>query len=289
MSLDQSSLERLVFRNGDIHLRAVAAGPAAGPAILLLHGFPEFWYGWRKQIGPLASAGFRVIALDQRGYNDSSKPRRAADFSVQHLVSDVVAVIEQLGRERVFIVGHDWGAMVAWTLAARHPERVERLAILNVPHPGVMMRFLFTHPRQLLRSWYMFFFQFPRLPEMLFAAGNYKRGLDALVKTSRPGTFSEQDLQLYREAWARPGAVSAMINWYRALFRRSTTSRLGTIKTPTLLLWGKQDAFLEASLATESLRKCDSAELVWFPQATHWVQHEEADAVNEALLRFFRE
>lgn len=193
-------LEHLSFQNGDIRLHAVAAGPANGPLLLLLHGFPEFWYGWRKQIASLAAAGFRVVIPDGRGYNDSSKPKAVSSYTLRCLVSDVLAIIEQSGRERAFLAGHDWGAIVAWSVAGRHPDRVERLAILNVPHPAVMRRFLFSHPGQLLRSWYVFFFQLPWLPELLFSARGFKTGLRSLVKTSRQGTFTAADLALYRQA-----------------------------------------------------------------------------------------
>ncbi len=218
-STGPGDLQHLTFENGDVRLHAVAAGPPDGPVVLLLHGFPEFWYGWRNQIGPLAASGFRVVIPDQRGYNTSSKPRGVARYRIRELVSDVVAIIDQLGRESVYLAGHDWGAMVAWAVAASHGDKVSRLAILNVPHPGVMFRFLLTHPGQLRRSWYAFFFQVPRLPELFFSAWNFRAGVQSMVRTSRPGTFSPEDLSSYRSAWRQPGAVTAMINWYRALFR----------------------------------------------------------------------
>jgi pimeloyl-ACP methyl ester carboxylesterase len=280
-------LEHLTFANGDVHLHAVAAGPSDGPVLLLLHGFPEFWYGWRKQIPALETAGFRVIVPDGRGYNISDKPKGAASYRLRHLVSDVVAIIEQLGRPKVYLVGHDWGAIVAWAVAAAHKEKVARLAILNVPHPGVMFRFLLTHPYQLRRSWYMFFFQVPRVPEFFFSAWNFRSGTQSLVRTSRPGTFSPEDLSVYRSAWAQPGAVTAMIHWYRALFRYPASFRVGRIEVPTRILWGKKDAFLLPGLAKASLRKCDRAEVLWFDRATHWLHLEEPDAVNSALIEFF--
>jgi pimeloyl-ACP methyl ester carboxylesterase len=254
--------------------------------VLLLHGFPEFWYGWRKQIDALADSGFRVIVPDQRGYNLSSKPRGVARYRVRELVSDVLAIIDQLGRPNVYLVGHDWGAIVAWALAAWHKERVARLAILNVPHPGAMFRFLLTHPSQLRRSWYMFFFQMPRVPEWFFSAGNFRAGVQSLVRTSRPGTFSPEDLSEYRRAWSQPGAVSAMLHWYRALFRYSVHFRVGRIEVPTRILWGKNDVFLLSSLATVSQRRCARAEVVWFDRATHWLHLEEPDAVNAVLIEF---
>ena len=284
---DIAGLQHFTFVNGDVQLHAIAAGPNDGPVVLLLHGFPEFWYGWRKQIGTLAAAGFRVVVPDQRGYNTSSKPPGVASYRVQHLVSDVLAIIEQLGRRDVYLAGHDWGAIVAWALAARHPEKVARLVILNVPHPAVMFRFLLTHPTQLARSWYTFFFQVPRLPEWLFSAWNFRAGVRSLVATSRPGTFSPADLLQYRSAWAQPGALTAMINWYRALMRHPGSFRVGQVEVPTRILWGKKDAFLHPSLASASDGKCTRSEVIWFEGATHWLHLEEADAVNSALVEFF--
>jgi pimeloyl-ACP methyl ester carboxylesterase len=285
--INLDGLERLRFQNGDVCLQAVAAGPSDGPVVILLHGFPEFGYGWRNQIGALAAAGFRVVVPDQRGYNDSSKPRGVARYRIRELVSDVIAMIDQLGRPTVHLVGHDWGGIVAWTVAAWHKEKVVSLAILNVPHPGIMFRFLLTHPNQLRRSWYMFFFQMPRLPEFFFSAGNFRAGIQSMVRTSRPGTFSPEDLSKYRSAWAKPGAPTAMINWYRALFRDPTSFRVGKIEVPTRILWGKKDAFLLSSLATVSHRKCACAEVIWFDRASHWLHLEEPDAVNSALIEFF--
>lgn len=190
----------------------MAAGPKDGPVVLLLHGFPEFWYGWRAQIEPLAAAGFRVIVPDQRGYNLSSKPSGVASYALRELVSDVIAIADQLGRQNIFLAGHDWGAAVAWSAALLHPQRIAKLAVINVPHPSVMRRYMLTRPRQALRSWYIFFFQFPYLPEAIFSAFHFRVGISALLRSSRPGTFLPDDLTQYRAAWSQSGALTAMIN-----------------------------------------------------------------------------
>src|SRR5438105_14056797 len=169
---------------GDVSLHYVEAGD--GPLIVLLHGFPEFWFGWRLQIEPLAAAGFRVIVPDQQGYNLSSKPRGVASYALKELVSDVIAIADQLGQESLFLAGHDWGAAVAWCTALLHPERIAKLVIVNVPHPSVMRRFLNTRPRQMLRSWYILFFQIPWLPEGIFSAFNFYAGTRVLLGFSRP-------------------------------------------------------------------------------------------------------
>ena len=281
-------LEDLTFHNGSIDLHAVAAGPPDGPVIILLHGFPEFWYSWHKQIEPLATAGFRVIVPDQRGYNLSSKPRGAANYALSHLTSDVLVIAGQLNAEKFFLAGHDWGAAVAWSVALLHPQRVAKLAILNVPHPSVMRRYLASNRRQLRRSWYMFFFQLPFLPEAAFTAFNYRLGVRSFVRSSREGTFSPDDLAQYRSAWSQPHALTSMINWYRAAFRFRTQFPHSTVHVPTRILWGERDAFLLADMAHDSLRYCDSAELYTFANASHWLQHEEPARVSDLLIDFFR-
>jgi len=276
------------FQNGIVKLHALALGPKDGPVVVLLHGFPEFWYGWHRQIEPLAAAGFRVIVPDQRGYNLSSKPSGVASYALTELVSDVIAIADELGQQKIFLAGHDWGAAVAWSAALLHPQRIAKLAVVNVPHPSVMRRFLTTRLRQFRRSWYMFFFQLPWLPEVLLTAFNYRTAARSLLRSSRPGTFSPEDLVQYRAAWSQPGAFTAMINWYRALFRFRTTFANRTVRVPTRILWGERDAFLLREMAQESLRYCDNAELFTFARSTHWLQHEEPARVSELLIDFFR-
>lgn len=275
---------------GGVRLHAVAAGPSDGPLVILLHGFPEFWYSWRKQIGPLAAAGFRVVVPDQRGYNISGKPPEVTDYAVSKLVADVIAIADQLRCDTFFLAGHDWGAAVAWATALGFPNRVRKLAILNVPHPEVFLRTVRSDPRQMLRSWYIAFFQLPRIPEWRFSSNNFAEGVKALVASSRPGTFTQEDLDQYREAWSNPGTVRAMINWYRAVFRaRPPMPADLRVHVPTRILWGQRDKFLLPEMAQESVAFCDSAELTYFPEATHWLQHEEPEAVNSALIEFFRD
>lgn len=283
-----NSLETLAFQNGEIALHAVAAGPKDGPVVVLLHGFPEFWYGWHKQIEPLAAAGFRVIVPDQRGYNVSSKPSGIAAYALTQLVSDLIAIADQLGQQKILLVGHDWGAAVAWSAALLHPRRVAKLVVLNVPHPSVMRKFMMTRLRQVLRSWYIFFFQLPWLPEVLFSAFHFRVGSRSLLRSSRPGTFSTEDLAQYRAAWSQPGALTSMIHWYRALFRYPTKFPDRTVRVPTRILWGERDAFLLSEMAHESLRYCTDAELYTFANAGHWLQHEESARVSERLIEFFR-
>ena len=284
-------LSKRISTNG-ITLHVMEAGPANGPLVLLLHGFPEGWFGWKAQIPALAAAGFRVWAPDQRGYNLSDKPVGIQHYRIDKLVPDVLGLIDAAGVEKAVVVGHDWGAIVAWWLAATHPTRIERLVCMNVPHYAVMLRFLRTSPRQMLRSWYTAFFQIPWLPEWLSQRGQFWGMVRSLKQSSRPGTFSESDLNAYRAAWAQPGptgapALRTMIHWYRALAQhRPPLPHNERITVPTLLIWGAKDAFLLCEQAQPSIDLCDDGQLVFFDKATHWVQHEEATAVNALLLRF---
>ncbi|WP_426060944.1 alpha/beta fold hydrolase [Hymenobacter sp. B1770] len=274
-----------VATNG-IRLHVVQCGPARGPLVVVLHGFPEFWYAWRHQIPALAAAGFRVWAPDQRGYNLSDKPRRVRDYTIDQLAADIIGLIDAVGEQTAAVVGHDWGAAVVWHLAAHHPDRISRAIILNVPHPQVLSRAMRRKPGQLLKSWYVFFFQLPWVPEALVRLRGWWMGRKALRGTSRRGTFSDDDLALYRAAWAQPRAMRSMINWYRAAGRFARRlSKVGRIGVPVRIIWGEKDAFLKAELARESLAFCDDAELTYL-RATHWVQHERAEEVNELLLEF---
>ncbi|QDV37756.1 alpha/beta fold hydrolase [Tautonia plasticadhaerens] len=275
-----------VVVNG-VALHVAQSGPTDGPPVILLHGFPEPWSCWRHQIGPLADAGFRVLAPDQRGYNTSDKPEGTAAYALDVLAADVIGLIDAGGWRRASLVGHDWGGLVAWWAALRHPDRVDRLAILNAPHPVAFRRHVRTQPSQLLRSWYVLFFQLPRVPEAHFRRGNWRALTRALVATSRPGTFAEEDLDRYRRAWSEPGAITAMIHWYRAAVRhRPVPPADPRVRVPTLLLWGPGDRFLSRGLAPASLALCDAGRLEWVEGATHWLHHEEPEAVNRLLLDF---
>lgn len=270
-----------------VTLHAAEAGPESGPLVILLHGFPEFWWGWRHQIPALAEAGLRVCAPDQRGYNLSSKPPGARSYDLDTLAADVIGLADAHKRERVRIVGHDWGGLVAWWVAGRHPERIERLAILNAPHPSVVGSYARRHLSQALKSSYVGFFQLPFLPEAMLGARDYRAMRRALTRSSRPGTFDEADLARYAQTWAEPGALTAMLNWYRALRHRPSAQL--RIACETLVLWGRRDEFLERGLALRSLDLCDRGRIVDFPDATHWLHLEEPEQVNAELVGFLAE
>ncbi|HEX3557081.1 MAG TPA: alpha/beta hydrolase [Thermoanaerobaculia bacterium] len=286
MNLETEIRHRTLATNG-VRLHVVEAGPEDGPLLLLLHGYPEFWYGWRHQIGPLVAAGFRVLIPDQRGYNLSGKPRRVSSYNLDILARDAVGLIDAAGADKACVVGHDWGGFVGWWLGVKHPQRLERLAVLNIPHPVVFEYTLWHSSAQRKRSNYILFFQLPWLPERIFSRNDFAYAEKALRVSSRPGTFSDEDVARYKEAWSKPHAVRSMIHWYRAAFRsQPRPPKNPRVPVPTLLIWGTQDRFLGQEMAPASLALCDNGRLELIPEATHWVQHEEPERVNRLLLDF---
>jgi pimeloyl-ACP methyl ester carboxylesterase len=275
---------RWIATNG-IRLHVLQAGPNDGPLVILLHGFPEFWYGWRYQIPYLASAGYRVWAPDQRGYNLSDKPAGIAAYRIDVLAADVRGLVKAAGREAAFLVGHDWGGAVAWWAAAHYPQSVDRMVVINAPHGAVMGKHLLHNPAQLLRSWYIFFFQIPWLPEAVARLGDWKIGVKALRQSSRPNTFSDADLELYKQAWSQPKACTCMFSWYRAIMQ-ALPRPPSHLSVPTLLIWGARDRFLGREMAQQSIDLCSEGRLVVIEEATHWVQHEEAERVNTLIADF---
>jgi pimeloyl-ACP methyl ester carboxylesterase len=274
----------------NIKLHTALSGPADGKPVILLHGFPEFWYCWREQIPALAEAGFRVLAPDQRGYNLSDRPRGIRAYGMDSLADDIAGLIDQAAGGSACVVGHDWGGMVAWWLAMKHPDKVRRLAILNVPHPTVMRTYMSRTLSQLRKSWYIFYFQLPLLPELSLGLGNWAGLFRVMRNTANPGSFDDADLARYRDAWNQPGAMRAMINYYRALARVTNQRIPGGLRVhvPTLLIWGKQDAFLNHKMAELSRSRCDEIRVEMIEDATHWVQVDAAERVNQLLMEFFQ-
>ncbi|TDI83525.1 MAG: alpha/beta hydrolase [Chloroflexi bacterium] len=282
-------MEHKQITTNGINLHVVQDGPSKGRLVILLHGFPEFWYGWREQIPFFAAAGYRVWAPDQRGYNLSDKPEGIAAYKLDELAADVIGLIDAAGQEKAFVVGHDWGAAVAWWVAAKYPERVARMVVINVPHMSVMKRHVRRSLTQMRRSRYVLYFQLPWLPERLARQKNWEAPAQAMMGSSRPGTFTETDLDVYRRAWSQPRAYTSMLNWYRALVQRPHPRPANpAISVPTLLIWGVQDKFLGREMAQPSIDLCDDGRLVFIEEATHWVQHEEADRVNKLMDEFLR-
>ena len=279
--------EHTYIPTNGVRLHVVQAGPEEGPLVILLHGYPEFWYGWRNQIDALAGRGFCLWIPDQRGYNLSDKPEGIHPYNLDETSADVAGLIDASGHDKVYLIGHDWGAAVAWWSAMKYRERLEKLVILNVPHPIVSARTIGRDRRQTLKSWYMFFFQIPWLPETLMRPNNWRALVQGMVKGSRPGAFTDADIEEYRRAWSQPGAMTAMVNWYRAAVKiRPKLPPNRRISTPTLIVWGAQDRFIIREAAQMSLEYCDDARLEYIEDATHWVHLEEPQRVNQLILGF---
>ncbi|PSQ25378.1 epoxide hydrolase [Halobacteriales archaeon QS_9_68_17] len=286
-----------------VRLHYVAAGPASGPTVVLLHGFPEFWYSWRHQIEALADAGYRVVAPDLRGYNVSEKPCGVSAYRVGTLAQDVASLVERVAGGEAHLVGHDWGGVVAWETAVRYPRTVSSLTAMNAPHPGPFLREL-RRPEQAKRSWYTFYFQLPRLPEAGFRAGDF-RVLDKMFREdpARPDAFTDEDVRRYKRALTRPGALTAALNYYRALGRGMlrqaarevvygdggvTEATLSPVRVdqPSLVLWGMEDTALSPRLLDDLEEWVPNARVQRLVDASHWVQNDAPAEVNDHLVSF---
>ncbi|MHB1424752.1 MAG: alpha/beta fold hydrolase [Gemmataceae bacterium] len=276
-------------RVNGVRLHYVQAG--SGPLVLLLHGFPEFWYSWRHQIPALAAAGFRVIAPDLRGYNLSDKPPGVSAYRIEALLGDAIGLIDHAGEKRAAIVGHDWGGVIAWRFAMHYPRAVEKLIILNAPHPAAYLREM-RSGGQLLKSWYIFFFQAPGLPEQILGAGDFDWLSRLLLRQPiHREAFGPEDVRRYKRALARPGALTAALNYYRALRDPAQRSArdVATIHAPVLLLWGERDSYLSLRL-TEGLDAwVPNLRVVRLADASHWVQNDAPERVNRLMIDFLRE
>lgn len=283
------SLTHAFIQTNGIRLHYVIAGQ--GPLVVLLHGFPEFWYEWRHQI-PVLAKHYTVVAPDLRGYNESDKPFNVDDYRLSVVEEDVVGLIQGLGHEKAFIVGHDWGGAVAWRLALDHPEVVEKLAILNSPHPSVFAKAIAKF-QQVRKAWYMLFFQLPFLPELLIKM-NLKAALRLIMqkKARNKNAITDDDIDQYVAALRKPQAIASALNYYRAAFRNRTKEisvKGKKIDAPTLLLWGLNDPVLGKEL-TEGMESLfnNSYKVHYLKNCSHWVNEEQPDEVNKALLHFLK-
>lgn len=266
-----------VHTNG-IRMHYVAGGE--GEPVVLLHGFPECWYSWRKQL-PVLAEGYRVIAPDLRGYHETDKH---GPYDTTTLQEDVLGLLDALGETNAHIVGHDWGGAIAWQLAMQHPDAVRSLAVLNIPHP-VLFRKGLRNPEQLRRSWYIAFFQLPVLPELMLARNRYRQLARSIFRGVPPGEERRKDLVFYRRSWRNHG-LSGGINWYRALLRnpQPMPNPLPTVTAPTTMIWGEEDSALGKELTVGTERYVRDLELHYLPGVGHFVQQEAPEQVNELLL-----
>lgn len=261
---------------------------------LFLHGFPESKHSWRHQLPLLAKLGWRAVAFDQRGYGDSSRPKGVKAYDLENLMADAGAVFDALGARRRLLIAHDWGAIVAWCFAMDRIRDLEGLVIMNVPHPAVFQADIRNNPAQRKKSWYVFFFQLPWLPELALTA-NGARAIgrafsDMAVDKSR---FTEADLAHYRQNALKPGAATAMVNWYRAGARNGmkkwAPGKAPVIDIPTLMIWGEEDTALGIELTEGYGPYVRDFTLQRLPGVSHWVQQEAPEAVNARLESWLKE
>lgn len=285
-------VEFRAFYTRDVLLFGAVAGPEDGEPVLMLHGFPDMWLGWARQIRPLVEAGYRLIIPDQRGYNRSEKPIDIDAYQLPELGRDAIDVLDAIGVDKAHLVGHDWGGAISWWLAEHHPERWQTATILNCPHAEVMAKALSFHNlRQMLRSWYIALFQIPRLPELIARARDF-RFLESALALGHRGAFSDAEVNAYKEAWSQDGAVRSMLNYYRAarraMYSDDEGSSSGEITVPTTVIWGVDDKALDRSLVQPSAARCRDAEIHWIDEASHWVQRDCPERVGEKLVEVFK-
>ncbi|MFC7235608.1 alpha/beta fold hydrolase [Halosegnis marinus] len=285
---EAQGFETGVAETSEVSLHYVAAGPETAPMVVLLHGFPEFWYTWRKQLAPLAEE-FRVVAPDLRGYNRSDRPRGVEAYGLSRLRNDVYELIQSFGRGSAHLVGHDWGGSLALSFARHHPAHVDRLVVANTLDPerlGAQIR-----GTQLLRSWYTGLFQLPRVPEAALSADDF-RALRALFDaTATEDAYTDADLDRYRVAWEREGALRAGVNYYRALGRSTLRDALSLrgperIYVPTRVLWGQDDEALRPAVADALCDGIDDPDLKRYDDATHWLHAERPERFVEDVRAF---
>ena len=271
-----------ITTNG-IRLHYVTQGQ--GPLMLMLHGFPEFWYSWRHLI-PEFAKDYKVVALDLRGYNESDKPQQQSAYVMSEFVKDVEGVIKGLGYERCVLVGHDWGGAIAWNFAYAYPEMLERLIVLNIPHPAKFAEGLRT-PQQLLRSSYVFFFQLPVLPELLIQWSNYL-AIESAFKgmAVNKSAFTQADIEAYKDAASRPDALTAMLNYYRNAFSTMGLRDWSVLQVPTLMIWGEEDTALGKELTYGTEKYVRDFQIRYIPNCSHWVQQEQPELVNRYMREF---
>ena len=283
-----NNLQHITEKIGAIKLHYVKQG--SGPLVVLLHGFPEFWYSWRYQIEAL-SAQYTVVAPDMRGYGDSDKPKGVNQYSPDKVAGDIVNLITHLGYKKAHLVGHDWGGAIAWHLAQYHPDIIDKLVVLNCPLPAILGKHLRNNWAQIKRSWYMFFFQLPWLPEKRMSSNLplfFKRALRGWAKNKQ--AFSNEDIEKYVEAYRKPYALTAAVNYYRAAFKnmlKKETREVKPIALNTLVLWGKDDEALGIEMTYGMERYFTNGfHIEYLENCSHWIQHDHPDKVNGLLLDF---
>lgn len=285
----ETPLEHSFIRTNGIKLHVVQAGPADGIPLLMIHGYPDFWYGWRHQIKHFVEAGYRLIIPDQRGYNLSAKVQGVSSYKGDALAADMVGLLDALGYDTAFVAGHDWGSLTAWYTTLFYPERVRKLVCLSAPHPKVLADTLFSDPEQMRRMWYVWIFQIPYFPERMLSGDDWGQAVNMLDSSGRETSFTASELEVYRESYAHTEAMTCMINYYRC-FVQHPRAIPGSwrVNVPMRLLWGTDDQFLKTQMAHDSLHYCDDAKL-HILDASHWILEDARDDVNRIIEEFFAE
>ena len=282
-----------------IRLHYVSSGE--GKLIMFVHGFPEFWLGWDQQLIEFGR-DYQAVAPDMRGYNLSSKPPNVEDYNVKDLIEDLKALSKYLGHEKLIMVAHDWGGAIAWSAAIRHPELLEKLIIINSPHPAVFARELLKNPEQQKASQYMLMLRSAEA-EQILSNNNYARLMEVLVQFGSKWEMSEEKRLKYLDAWSQPGALTGSLNYYRASPLFPPTSQndveqiesilnlpkeMFEIKVPTLVIWGEQDRALLTGNLDGLEEYIEDLTIKRIPDGTHWVVHEQPQEVNGFIRDFIK-
>jgi len=281
--------EHRMLRVGDLNMHMVVEGPEDGPLVVLLHGFSEFWYIWRYQIKALSAAGYRVVVPDQRGYNLTDKRE---PYDVYTLTKDVADLIRVLGRSRAVVIGHDWGGVVAWLFAALYPDMTEKIVISNCPHPAAFSESLNSFSLgQLCKSFYMVWFSVPSFAEAYLRFGNFRWSIGGHQRTLAARKPTEQELDVYREAFAQPGALTGGLSWYRAMWKHMKDLKtLDTkIRVPVLLLHGDPDEAFDRKTIEASRSFCTQVDTRYIENTGHFVPQDEPEVVNRLILEFLKQ
>ena len=291
-SLKDPRIQTKILQIGDLEFEIDCCGQGDRLA-LCLHGFPEHSFSWRYQLPMLADLGYQAWAPNMRGYGNSSKPKGIASYQLDTLVEDIAAIIEASGCKETVLIAHDWGAVVAWHFAINDRLPLSHLIICNVPHPQSMQQAFSWE--QLKKSWYIFFFQIPKLPEFLLGRDNAK-GVGEMIRNTfvNPEKFPTEIADVFSRNANQPGALTAMINYYRALLRRGKRSNregesFPIIKTPTLMIWGEEDVALSKETTYGTEKYVENFNIRYLPNVSHWVQQESPEEVNSMISAFIKD
>lgn len=283
MSIKENPWSSNFITANSIKIHYVTQG--SGPLMLMLHGFPEFWYSWRHQI-PEFAQDYKVVALDLRGYNESDKPEDKSAYVISEFIKDIEGVIKELGYEKCVLVAHDWGGAIAWSFAYARPEMVDKLIVMNIPHPAKFMEGLGT-PEQLFRSWYIFFFQLPFLPELMLEFDDYQAIASIFKSMVNKSAVNDADIEAYKDAVAKRGALTSMVNYYRNIFSGFFNQQeWGILRIPTLMLWGEEDMALGKELTYGTEEYVENFQIRYIPNCGHSVQQEQPQLVNQYMREF---